>query len=103
MRQGGRALAAPNIYTYEAGSTMEVEVSGVKLPNKPCDSCTLQIIQVMTESFRAPYDPEATRSNDIYSTCIDLVLTTAGVGGWRGRRWWRSGERRGSVAERSGW
>jgi hypothetical protein len=52
----------------------------VKLPNKPCDNCTLQIIQVMTEAFRAPYDPAiggAGAANDIYSTCIDLVLTPA--------------------------
>jgi hypothetical protein len=52
----------------------------VKLPNKACDNCTLQIIQVMTEAFRAPYDPAiggAGAANDIYSTCIDLVLTPA--------------------------
>jgi hypothetical protein len=48
----------------------------VQLPDVTCDNCTLQIIQIMTESFRAPYDPDATTGvGDVYYQCIDLVLT----------------------------
>ena len=45
----------------------------VELPDIECDNCTLQFIQVMTDSFHAPYDPSPT-SGDIYYQCIDLVL-----------------------------
>jgi hypothetical protein len=66
-----------NLDPHADGENNKLYKWQVKLPDKPCDNCTLQIIQVMTESFRAPYDPEAARSNDIYFTCIDLVLTPA--------------------------
>ena len=46
----------------------------VKLPNINCDKCTLQIIQLMTEQSKAPYDPSAEDADDIYYQCIDLRL-----------------------------
>jgi hypothetical protein len=65
-----------NLEPHSDGENNKLYKWQVKLPNKPCDNCTLQILQVMTESFRAPYDPEVGQ-NDIYYTCIDLVLTPA--------------------------
>lgn len=56
----------------------------VTLPNVECDNCTLQIIQVMTENGKAPYDPSAAGANDLYYTCIDLVLAGAGATGGSG-------------------
>jgi hypothetical protein len=51
----------------------------VKLPDIECDNCTLQIIQVMEDTVHGPYAPkgsanEAFYIEDIYHTCIDLVL-----------------------------
>lgn len=46
----------------------------VTLPDKECDNCTLQIIQVMSEASKAPYDPSATNADDLYYQCVDLVL-----------------------------
>jgi hypothetical protein len=46
----------------------------VKLPDVECEHCTLQIIQVMTELDKAPYDPSADNADDIYYQCIDLRL-----------------------------
>ncbi len=43
----------------------------ITLPNMECSNCTLQFIQVMTDS--APYTVD-TLSNDIYFNCADLVL-----------------------------
>jgi MYXO-CTERM domain-containing protein len=53
----------PN-YTYE-----------VTLPNTPCDNCTLQVIQMMTD--KPPYGD----GNDIYYQCADLVLQVGAGGG----------------------
>lgn len=50
-RDGGGA------YTYD-----------VVLPDEPCDTCTLQLVQVMTD--KAPYGD----GNDLYYGCVDLVL-----------------------------
>ncbi|WAS98653.1 SCE4755 family polysaccharide monooxygenase-like protein [Nannocystis punicea] len=41
----------------------------VTLPNRPCDRCTLQLVQVMTD--KAPYGD----GNDLYYQCADLVLS----------------------------
>jgi len=46
----------------------------VTLPEVECDNCTLQIIQVMTEADKAPYDPDAEDANDLYYQCVDLKL-----------------------------
>jgi uncharacterized protein (TIGR03382 family) len=49
------------------------------LPNFECDSCTLQLIQMMTD--KPPYASDTT-SDDIYYACVDLVLSnTAPEGG----------------------
>lgn len=57
----------------------------VTLPSVECDTCTLQLIQMMTD--KPPYTTDAA-SNDIYFACVDLVLTRsappgpdAGTGG----------------------
>lgn len=69
------AQAFPNqpSYTWE-----------VTLPDVECDNCTLQIIQVMTEAGKAPYDPSAPNANDLYYQCIDLVLQRDGGAGGSG-------------------
>ena len=46
----------------------------VTLPEKECDNCTLQIIQIMSEASKAPYDPSASGADDLYYQCVDLVL-----------------------------
>lgn len=48
----------------------------VTLPNVECDTCTLQVIQVMTD--KPPYGD----GNDIYYQCADIVLS----GGTRAER-----------------
>ncbi len=40
----------------------------VQLPDEPCETCTLQLVQVMTD--KAPYGD----GNDLYYGCVDLVL-----------------------------
>jgi hypothetical protein len=51
-------------------------VVSVQLPDIECDSCTLQLIQVMTD--KPPYDGV----DDFYYQCADLVLSrTLQVGG----------------------
>ena len=41
------------------------------LPTTPCDNCTIQLIQVMTD--KPPYGD----GNDIYHACADIVISTA--------------------------
>lgn len=43
----------------------------VTLPSDPCDSCTLQVIQVMHD--KPPWGPGG--GDDIYYQCADIVLT----------------------------
>lgn len=51
-------------------------VVSVQLPDVECDSCTLQLVQVMTD--KPPYDG----GDDFYFQCADLVLSrTLPVGG----------------------
>ena len=50
----------------------------VKLPAVECENCTLQIIQVMTEQAKSPYDPAADDADDLYYQCIDMRLRGAG-------------------------
>lgn len=50
----------------------------VQLPDVECEHCTLQIIQVMTESAKAPYDPAAEDADDLYYQCVDMRLRRAG-------------------------
>ena len=50
----------------------------VTLPDMPCQTCTLQLIQVMTD--KPPWGPAG--GTDIYYQCADLVLDpAAGTGG----------------------
>ena len=58
----------------ENGKAYSVDV---KLPDVECDNCTLQIIQLMTEASKAPYDPAAEDADDIYYQCVDLKLQAA--------------------------
>lgn len=53
----------------------EVEIT---LPNTPCNNCTLQLIQVMTD--KEPYE---LGDDDVYHQCADIVLTgeAGGSGG----------------------
>ena len=63
------------IEKQQGNTNYSVEVT---LPNTPCDNCTLQLIQVMTEEM--PYES--------YYNCADLVLTpsegSGGAGGTGG-------------------
>jgi hypothetical protein len=58
----------------------------VKLPDVECDNCTLQIIQVMEDLSHTAYSPKGISKElfyieDIYHTCIDLVLKKDATGG----------------------
>lgn len=44
----------------------------LQLPDTPCDNCTLQLVQMMTD--KPPY---VVGTNDLYFNCLDLVLTAA--------------------------
>jgi hypothetical protein len=52
--------------------TYEVQIT---LPNTPCNNCTLQLIQVMTD--KPPY---VLGTDDVYHQCADIVLTGPGGG-----------------------
>ncbi|MBA2664973.1 MAG: lytic polysaccharide monooxygenase [Bradymonadaceae bacterium] len=56
----------------KAGGRYEVQVT---LPDVICDSCTLQIIQVMYD--KPPY---TLPGNDLYYNCADLILRPANTG-----------------------
>jgi hypothetical protein len=53
----------------------------VKLPDVPCDNCTLQVMQVMQDTIHGAYNPipgdpaDTPYVADNYHQCIDLVLT----------------------------
>lgn len=49
----------------------------VTLPDVECDTCTLQLIQMMTD--KPPYSVAAT-SYDIYYACVDMVLSASATG-----------------------
>lgn len=49
----------------------------VTLPDVECENCTLQIIQVMTEQAKSPYDPSAEDADDLYYQCVDMRLQAA--------------------------
>jgi hypothetical protein len=58
----------------------------VKLPDVECDNCTLQVIQVMEDVVHGAYSPKGASNElfyieDIYHTCIDLVLKKDATGG----------------------
>lgn len=46
------------------------------LPDAPCDNCTLQLVQMMTD--KPPYE---VGGNDLYYNCLDLVLVAPGGSG----------------------
>ena len=50
----------------------------VELPKVECSNCTLQIIQVMTELGKSPYNPSAQDADDLYYQCLDLRLQADG-------------------------
>lgn len=55
------------------GMSWEIDVT---LPNTPCTSCTLQLIQVMEPStLNGTVDGAQLANMSTYYTCIDLVLT----------------------------
>jgi hypothetical protein len=54
-----------------AHGTLSMDVT---LPNVECTNCTLQLTQMMTD--KPPYSID-TLSNDIYYTCVDLVLSAS--------------------------
>jgi hypothetical protein len=57
---------------HQAGQPLMVPIT---LPNVTCSTCTLQIIQVMTD--KPPYQPGG---NDIYYHCADIELAADGGG-----------------------
>jgi MYXO-CTERM domain-containing protein len=63
------------------GAAFEYEVT---LPDVECDNCTLQVIQVMTDPGKAPYDPSAAGADDLYYQCIDLILQRPDAAGGAG-------------------
>jgi MYXO-CTERM domain-containing protein len=59
-------IADRDVFGSDPGYTQEVT-----LPDVECDSCTLQLIQVMTD--KPPYGD----GNDIYYQCADLILSAS--------------------------
>ena len=57
-----------------AGSQLQYSQM-ITLPNQPCENCTLQVIQMMTD--KPPYTTDAA-SNDIYFQCADIALRAPG-------------------------
>ena len=47
----------------------------IRLPDRTCENCTLQVIQMMTD--KQPYTPDAS-SDDIYFQCADIALRAPG-------------------------
>ena len=58
--------------TNQAGSNRHI-MQMVKIPDKPCEKCTLQVIQVMADAFHQP-------PGCIYYHCADLKITGSGAG-----------------------
>ena len=68
-------VLADNLDPHKRGFPGKRYAWDVKLPDVECDSCTLQVMQVMTDIYpiHAPYDPSYA-SDDVYYQCIDIVL-----------------------------
>lgn len=62
---GGAGVLVDAIADKDGTQVYEQQVT---LPAEPCDRCTLQLVQVMTD--KAPYGD----GNDLYYQCADLVL-----------------------------
>ena len=56
----------------KSGGSYEQEIT---LPMQECETCTLQLVQVMTD--KAPYGD----GNDLYYQCADIVIRAGGCGG----------------------
>jgi len=67
---GGPAVLADGITDKTGTQTYSQEVT---LPDVACDTCTLQVVQVMTD--KPPYGD----GNDLYYQCADIVLTKDGA------------------------
>lgn len=59
----------------------------IKLPDVECDSCTLQILQVMEDTVHGAYCPQGTCAasadslEDIYHRCVDIKLVKGAPAG----------------------
>jgi hypothetical protein len=79
-----RELGPNDLYQSEddpapGGFTPEEHTIEVTLPNEPCEECTLQLIQVMTD--KAPF---TAGGDDIYYQCADIVILPGEGGGTGG-------------------
>lgn len=63
------AVMLDNIGDEVGGGTYSEQIT---LPNEPCDNCTIQVVQVMTD--KAPYGD----GNDLYYQCADIRIVAAG-------------------------
>lgn len=68
---GGPAVLLDGIADRQGGGEYSQSVT---LPDVECESCTLQVVQVMTD--KAPYGD----GNDLYYQCVDLVLSRSATG-----------------------
>jgi len=66
---GNAAVLIDGIPDREGGGSYTQEVT---LPTEPCERCTLQVVQVMTD--KPPYGD----GNDLYYQCVDLVISADG-------------------------
>ena len=62
------------LYDDIADSNGGVNNFDIVVPETPCDNCTLQVVQVMTD--KAPYGD----GNDLYYQCADIRIIAAGTG-----------------------
>jgi MYXO-CTERM domain-containing protein len=69
----GSLILVDRILDVAGQSTYSQQIT---LPNEPCDNCTLQIIQMMTD--KAPYAIDGgADDNDMYYQCSDLTLSAS--------------------------
>src|SRR5947209_1981156 len=64
-------ILADGLFQHNAAGRKTYQMQ-IQLPNVECASCTLQVIQVMTD--KAPY---TVGGDDVYHECADIVLSAA--------------------------
>jgi MYXO-CTERM domain-containing protein len=74
---GGPTVLWDNLNPHLAGAT-KTYTWNVKLPNVECDSCVIQVLQIMEDTVHGAYCPTGSctdfSAEDIYHRCIDIQL-----------------------------
>ncbi|HEY0714008.1 MAG TPA: SCE4755 family polysaccharide monooxygenase-like protein, partial [Polyangia bacterium] len=70
-------VLADGIFKHTNSPSNAMREFQITFPNTPCQSCTLQLLQMMTD--KPPFGPGG--GDDFYRQCADIVLAGAPVGG----------------------